>query len=173
MKFSRRSGKNVSSKRGILLIESAMSLSILTILGLVLLKLSLSALQPRQWTIMQTLTDAYMDREQAWAQRIPFDMIVNSALAPVGQPIWPISPASQVLNGANSAIIGRLPNQIGGAAGNIIRADVVRTSRLLPTAIAGNPAGMQVYQLQSVMTYTVVNQPGSSYVKSRTVIRSE
>ena len=36
-----------------------MALSMLTVLGLVLLKLSLNILHPRQWILQQTVTDAY------------------------------------------------------------------------------------------------------------------
>jgi hypothetical protein len=172
MKFTRPFGKSASQHRGFLLLESAMSLSILTVLSLVLLRLSLNALQPRQWTMIQTLTDAYMDREQAWAQRIPFDMIAAPATAPVGQPTWPPGPAPAAA--IPNVVIGRLPNTAVGVPGRNITANVARTSRaILAPGAASNTAGMTVYQLQSVMTYSVPNQPGSTYVKARTVIRSE
>lgn len=148
------------------MVEAMMALSLLVVLGLVLLKLSLNILHPRQWALQQTVTDAYMTYERATAERIPFDILV----AP-GSP-WPLSP-----NTATAAVtVGRLP---GPGQGTPITGTVTRT--LIPdpgnyptaggtgTAIT-NPAAMQVYQVQSVLTYRIGNR---TYAKSRTVVRSQ
>jgi hypothetical protein len=168
LRFSERKHKATSSRKGgFLLIESTVSLSILTILSLALLKLSINVLHPRQWTMIQTLSDSYMDRERAWAQRIPFGYILLPAAAPGTQPVWPLLPATSVVN---PVVLGNLPNQLNGAAGNQISGIVVRTCEEI-TPVAGNVTGMSVFRLQSVLTYNV---PGKgTYIKSRTVIRSQ
>lgn len=138
-----------------------MALSILTALGLILLKLSLNALSPRQWTLQQAITDAHMSYEGAWAERIPFETLSGS-----GSP-WPQYPSQS----SSQVEMGKLP---GGRA---ITATVIRTrmadSNNLP-AFGGtgtsttNPSGMVVWKVMSIARYQV---GGRTYVKSRTVIR--
>ncbi len=65
-----------SLRGGFVLIEAMISLSILTVLGLVLLKLSLNILSPRQWMLRQTVSDAYMTYERSFAERIPFENLL-------------------------------------------------------------------------------------------------
>jgi hypothetical protein len=159
--MSRR--KPRSHHSGMLLAETSLSLGILTVLGLVLLKLSLNILSPRQWTLQQTLSDAYMTYERAYAQRIPFDELVSHH-SPF--PVYP-SNATEVVE------IGKLP---GGA---VVMGTVHRTR--LPSATnfpldggtgtaADNPAAMKVWKVQSVLSYQVGER---QYAKSRTVIRTQ
>lgn len=143
-----------------------MALSLLTVLGLVLLKLSLNILHPRQWALQQAVTDAYMTYERATAERIPFDVLVAT-----GSP-WPLSPSTA----SQAVTVGRLP---GPNQGTPIMGTVTRT--LIPdpgnyptaggsgTAFS-NPSAMQVYQVQSVLTYRIGNR---TYAKSRTVVRAQ
>lgn len=145
------------------MLEAMMGLAILTVLGLCLLKLSLNVLHPRQWILQQTVTDAYMTYERAYAERIPFENLL-AADSP-----WPAYPAtsSTVLE------MGKLPG------GKLITGTVVRT-RVPDTGnypidggtgtLATNPAGMKVWKAQSVVTYKVGNR---TYAKSRTVLRSQ
>jgi len=147
-----------------LLVESMLALSILTVLGLVLLKLSLNILHPRQMVLQQVLTDAYLTCERASAERIPFDSLLadNSP--------WPEFPTTST----TQEEIGRLPGD------RPIYGTVTRTR--LPDAdnfpIDGgsgspdttNPAAMRIWKVQSVITYTV---GGRNYAKSRTVLRSQ
>ena len=81
------------------LMEAMVALSILTVLGLVLLKLSLNILHPRQWVLQQTLTDAYMTYERAYAERIPFENLL------AGNSPWPAFPTTTT----TVVEIGRLP----------------------------------------------------------------
>lgn len=138
-----------------------MAMSILTALGLILLKLSLNALAPRQWTLQQAITDAHMSFEGAWAQRIPFENLV------AGNSPWPQYP-----NKSETQVeMGKLPG------GRPINGTVVRTrmpdSNNLP-AFGGsgtattNPSGMVVWRVMSIARYQV---GARTYVKSRTVIR--
>ena len=145
------------------MVEAMMSLSILTVLGLVLLKLSLNMLNPRQWTLQQTVTDAYMTYERAYAERIPFENLLASDSP------WPAYPITT----ATAVEVGRLPGGIP------ITGTVTRTR--LPDAenypsdggtgtVASNPAAMKVWKAQSILTYQI---GGRNYAKSRTVLRSQ
>lgn len=145
------------------LIESMVALSILTVLGLVLLKLSLNILHPRQWILRQTLVDAYLTYERAYAERIPYENLVD------GNSPWPVFPTTT----ATLVEIGRLPGD------RPVTATVTRT-RIADTAnypidggtgtTAINPAAMKVWKAQSVITYTI---GARTYAKSRTVLRSQ
>lgn len=147
------------------------SLSILTVIGLVLLKLSMNILAPRQWIMQQTLADAYMSLERSTAERIPFATLTG-ATSP-----WP-NFANGGIAVTNNVTIGALPDRT--AAGNPVIGTVTRTrfadtnnlaanGGLVGTA-ATNPASMNIWQVQSVLTFKV---GANQYVKSRTVIRSE
>lgn len=155
--------KKGSMRRGMILVEAMMSLAILTVIGLTLLKLSLNILYPRQWVLNQTVTEAYLSYERAYAERIPFDTLVSS-----NSP-WPAYPMTTT----TTAEIGRLPG------GKPIIGTVVRTR--IPDAanypidggsgtLANNPAAMKVWKVQSVLTYKVGDR---DYAKSRTVLRSQ
>ena len=146
-----------------ILVESALALSILTVLAITLLKLSLNILQPRQWVLQQVVSDAYMTYERAYAERIPFGDLL-AADSP-----WPTYPATT----ATTVQVGRLPG------GKYITGTVTRTRFADPgnlTADGGsgtvttNPAAMKIWKAQSVLTYTI---GGLTYAKSRTVMRSQ
>lgn len=133
-------------------------------LSLIFFKLAINITAPRQWTLKQTVTDAYLTYEKALAQRLPFGDLV-AADSP-----WPAYPASA----EETVTLGSLPG------GNEIEGRVVRT-RMPDTEInypvnggegtvETNPAGMEVWRFQSLLVYEV---GGRSYVKTRTVVRSQ
>ena len=146
-----------------LLVEAGISLSILTLVGLVLLKLSLNILQPRQWGLQQTLTDAYLTYERAYAERIPFEDLTAS-----GSP-WPQFPATST----TSVEIGRLPGD-RPVYGTVTRTRVADTGNYPidggSGTLATNPAAMKVWKVQSVVTYKIGSR---NYAKSRTVLRAQ
>jgi len=140
-----------------------MGLSLLTVIGLVLLKLSLNILHPRQWILQQTVSDAYLTYERAYAERIPFESLLAN-----NSP-WPASPATTT----TVIEMGRLP---GGTpvTGTVVRTRVPDSGNYPVDGgsgtVATNPAGMKIWRAQSVVTYKV---GGRSYAKSRTVLRSQ
>jgi len=151
------------SRGGMVLLEATLALSLLTVLGLGLLKLSLGVLHPRQWTLQQVLTDGYLTYERAYAQRVPFDTITS------GTSPWPIHPATS----STQVEVGRLPG------GRPLIATVIRTRMPDPGnypvdggtgTVVNNPAAMKIWRLQSVLTYQI---SGRNYAKSRTVVRSQ
>jgi hypothetical protein len=146
---------------GTVLIEATMTLMALSILGLIMFKMALNITAPRQWTLQQTISDAYMTYEKAYAQRISFEDLTASDSP------WPVFPAK----GEEQVEIGRLP---GGRAltGTVVRTRFADKNNL-PThggegTEASNPGGMQVWKVQSIVRYQI---GGREYVKTRTVIR--
>ena len=145
------------------MMEAAYALSFLTALSLVLLKLSINITAPRQWTLQQTVTDAYLTYEKALAQRLPFaDLLADESP-------WPAYPEKSDVVVA----LGKLP---GGASieGRVIRTRVPDKDNFPVDGgkgtTADNPAGMKVWNFQSLLVYEI---GGRDYVKSRTVVRSQ
>lgn len=140
-----------------------MTMTFLGGLGLILLKLALNITAPRQWTLQQTVTDAYITYEKAYAQRMPFAQLLGEDSP------WPEYPEKS----EEGVELGKLPG------GRPILGTVIRTR--FPDAnnypidggsgdTASNPAGMKVWKFQSLLVYNV---GGQQYVKTRTVIRSQ
>jgi len=150
-------------KAGNILIEAGLSLGLLTFIGLMLLKMSLNILTPRQWGLQQTVTDAYMTYERALAERIPFEDLLAS-----GSP-WPAYSAVST----QSVEFGRLPGN-RPISGTITRTRVPSGNNFPIDGGTGtaatNPAAMQVWKVQSIATYTIGNR---NYAKSRTILRSQ
>jgi len=140
-----------------------MSLSILSLIGLVMLNLSLNILQPRQWALQQALSDAYVTYERAYAERLPF-AILTSATSP-----WPAYPATS----SATVELGRLTGGVP-VTGTVLRTRLADDNNYPLDGGNGtlttNPASMKVWKVQSVLTYQI---GGRSYAKSRTVIRSQ
>jgi type II secretory pathway pseudopilin PulG len=150
-------------RSGFVLVEATVCLSILAVLGILLLKLSLNVLSPRQWALQQALSDAYLTFERAFAERVPFDELTS-----VDSP-WPAHP----LLATQNVEIGRLPG------GRVVTGTITRTRLADPEnypvdggtgTTATNPAAMKVWRVQSVLRYEI---GGRTYLKSRTVIRSQ
>lgn len=146
-----------------MLLEATYALTFLTGLSLILLKLAINITAPRQWTLQQTVTDAYLTYEKALAQRLSFsDLLADTSP-------WPAYPASS----EETVELGRLP---GGATveGRVIRTRIPDPDNFPADGgtgtIADNPAGMKVWNFQSLLVYEI---GGREYVKSRTVVRSQ
>ncbi|MEI6656199.1 MAG: hypothetical protein WCP45_15655 [Verrucomicrobiota bacterium] len=160
---SRPHRKSRSRHRGFVLVEATLALSLLTLIGLVMLKLSLNILSPRQWVLQQVLTDAYVTYERAYAERVSFQTLTSSNSP---WPLYPTISSSQVN-------VGALP---GGTlvTGTVRRTRMADSNNLPLDSGSGttttNPASMKVWKVQSVLTYKVGDR---TYAKSRTVIRSQ
>ena len=161
---SRQRRKRGSRGRGYALVEATVALSVLAVIGLLMLQISLNILSPRQSVLQQTLTDAFLTYERAYAERVPFATLTAAADSP-----WPTYPTVST----TTVEIGRLP---GGA---VVNGTVTRTRMPDPNNFAAdggagtpvtNPASLKTWRVQSVLTYQV---GGRSYAKSRTVIRSQ
>lgn len=150
-------------RRGSILLEAVAALVLLTVAGLILLKGSLNVLAPRQWSLVQNITDSHMTFEKAYAERIPFAELTASDSP------WPAYPTKD----SSAVVFGTLPG------GRNISGTVIRTrfpdSNNLPAyggtgTLTTNPAEMQVWKLQTLVLYKIA---GRDYVKNRTIIRSQ
>lgn len=156
-------GQRYNTKRqaGGALIEISIAYAALVIVGLLGLKAAINLSSSQAWTVRQAMTDAYMTREVAVAQRVPFDEIVASGSA------WPRFPTVST----SEVVIGRLP---GGAE---VTATIHRTRVPDPNnrpAAGGsgnatsNPANTEAWRLQSILSYDILDR---TYVKTRTILR--
>ena len=158
-----RSGRSIRRKKGSVLLEATYAMTFLTGLSLILLKLSINVTAPRQWTLQQTVSDAYLTYEKAWAQRLPFADLLS-----VDSP-WPEYPAKSEVE----VELGKLP---GGRpiSGTVIRTRIPDPNNFPVDGGTGdttsNPSGMRVFNFQSLLVYSVGER---KYVKSRTVVRSQ
>lgn len=140
-----------------------MAMSLLSVVGLILLKLSLNVVHPRQYSLQQVLSDSYLTHERSVAERIPFESLMESDSP------WPAYPdvAEEVVE------IGKMPG------GMPVTATVIRTriadAENYPLdggtgTVAVNPAAMKIWRVQSVLRYEIADR---TYVKSRTVVRAQ
>lgn len=158
-----RSIRRGAFQRGFALVEATIALSLLTVVGLILLQLSLNVIQPRQYALHQVLSDSYLTFERSMADRVPFETLTSDASP------WPLFPAIQTA----TVEIGRLPG------GRPVSATVTRTrfadAQNIPAdggvgTPATNPASMKIWKVQSVLRYEIA---GRDYVKSRTFVRAQ
>ena len=146
-----------------MILELTLALGLLSAIGLTVFKGTLDLMAPRQWTIYQNVTDAYLTYEEAYAQRISFEDM-KAANSP-----WPIYPTKA----STEVEIGKFP---GGSSitATVIRTRVADANNLSSAGGNGttttNPSEMESWQLQSHLIYTIA---GKEYVKSRTTVRSQ
>ena len=163
LKFSSTPRSSPPLKRGSVLIEAIIALTLLLVVSLVILKGTMNILAPRQWTMVQNVSDAYLSYEKAYAQRIPFDTLTDASSP------WPVYPAKS----EGPVTLGTLP---GGRTltGNVIRTRTPDANNLPAfggdATTATNPAEMQTWILHSHITYMI---SGREYVKSRTIVRTQ
>lgn len=182
-------------RRGSFLLESAISLFLLVSISVVLLNSSFNILKPRNWTMKQNLVDAFLSQDVALANRIDFETIATGGTVNVLVPGEAATRATGWGNGAAAAAaianattqtnvtMGLLPSFTAGGAGRPYTATVHRVR--IP--LQGNAAvadfapangasltladlGIRAYKLETHVEYTL---GGNTYVKSRTVIRSQ
>jgi hypothetical protein len=140
-----------------------MAMSVLSVVGLLLLKLSLNVIHPRQYSLQQVLSDSYLTFERAHAERIPFESLVA-----VDSP-WPAYPAVAT----EDVEIGKMP---GGApvTGTVIRTRIADAENYPIDGGTGtvniNPAAMKVWRVQSILRFKIADR---TYVKSRTLVRAQ
>lgn len=146
-----------------MLVETVVALVILTIVSLALFKGAMNTLAPRQWSLTQNISDAYLTYEKAYAERIPFDELTATASP------WPVYPNKAEL----TVTIGTLPG------GRTLTGKVIRTrkpdSNNLPAAggsgtATTNPSEMQTWTVQSLLIYELHDR---EYVKTRSIVRTQ
>lgn len=132
---SHRLDKAFASKRlgegGFSLVEMTISLFLLISIAVFGLQTMISGWMMQNWSIMQSMTDAYAGIETAYAQRWTFANIPTSNR-------WPVYPASS----STVVTIGKTPK-------GPVNATVVRTSHQYNDALTG----AQSYMLESYVLY--------------------
>ncbi len=139
-----------------MLAEVSLAMGLAAVLALLLMKASLLALSNNQWTIMQTLTDAYLSRETALSHRVPM-VVLTAANSP-----WPDLNSSDPPRSEQTVSLGRIAGGLNMNA-TLIRFRIDETPDV-------NADGISVWRLHSVLSYTVA---GQRYVKSRATLRMQ
>jgi len=141
-------------KGGWSLVELTVTLCLLVGIALFGMKTMASAFMLQNWSIAQSMTDAYAGIETAYAQRYVFANIANP---PVNSPLpWGAYPASVTTNGVT---IGRTPS-------GPVAATVIRTYHTYTDPVTGALS----YLLES---YIVYKNRQRTYCKVSKVYRSE
>lgn len=139
---------------GSLLIEVSAAMALTAALALIIMRASLLAVSGNQWTIMQTLTDAYLSHEIALSNRIPVAELIGP------QSTWPEFTSEPVP--AQIVTLGRL------AGGQIVEGSLkrFRTSE----SEFNSETQIKAWRLHSVLSYNIGSR---EYVKSRSTLRLE
>ena len=106
-----------------MIVELTLALALLSAIGITVFKSSLDLMAPRQWTIYQNISDAYISYEQAYAERVSFEVMTS------GSSPWPVYPSRTTTD----VEIGKFP---GGAA---IMATVIRRGAFHAAPLAHRP----------------------------------
>lgn len=141
------------SRKGSLLIEVSLALGLTVMLALELMRASMLALSGNQWSIMQTLTDAYLTRETALANRMAFADVTSA------NSVWPDLTEVDTLEG-ETVTLGKLPGGVPVTA-HLKRC---RTAEVMQN----NDLPMTIWKLHSVLTYNIGEK---EYTKSRSILR--
>ena len=133
---------------GVSLVELSISLFLVMSIAIFGLQTMMSAWLTQNWSIMQSMTDAYAGIETAYAQRWTFANIPTSNR-------WPVYPASS----STTVTIGQTPK-------GPVNANVVRTRHEFTDQLTG----AQSYMLESYVSYKDYQR---QYCKVSKVYRSE
>ncbi len=137
--------------------EVTVALGLTVFLALLVMKGSLLALSGNQWTVMQTLSDAYMTRETALSNRIPMSDLTASPS------LWPDQASDNPPTTVQTVTLGILPS------GSVVQAQLTRF-RTNETPATNTDISLVVLRLYSVLSFQAGEK---SYVKTRSTLRSQ
>lgn len=141
--------------RGSMLLEATLAMGFAAALALVMMKASLIGLTSNQWSVMQTLTDAYLTKETALANRIPLaDLTAESSQ-------WPDPTVNTPQRNEMTVSLGKL------AGGTAVTGTLTRF-RTDETQQDDAATASSVYRLYSILTYRIGDK---DYFKSRSTLR--
>lgn len=144
------------AQRGIMLLEVTVALGLTIFVALIMMKGSLLAVSGNQWTILQTLSDAYLTRETALSNRVPMADLTGPDSG------WPDASALDPAYSIQTVTLGTLPG------GRTVSGQLTRF-RLSETQVENTDTTVSVWRLHSVLSYTVGEH---QYVKSRSTLRT-
>lgn len=137
--------------------EVSVALGLTVFLALMLMRGSLLAISGNQWIVYQTLSDAYLTRETALANRIPMSELTASTS------LWPDQNKDNPPFSAQTVTLGVLPS------GKTVQAQITRF-RTNETPSDTVDLTMNVWRVHSVLTFAVGE---STYAKTRTTLRTQ
>jgi hypothetical protein len=141
------------SQRGSLLLEVSVAMGVAAFVALLVMKASLLAISNTGWTVMQTMSDAYLSRETALSNRVPVADLTGPGS------LWPdVSAPAQT-----AVTLGKL------AGGKVVSGTLTRF-RVDETPPGETDTTLAVWRLHSVLTYRIGDE---DYVKSRTTLRMQ
>lgn len=145
-----------------MLIELSLAVTLLLFVSLWVFRTNLQTIRPRNWAMVQAISDAYMTEHLARAESIDFNELLG------GTSPWPLFPDTN----STSVTIGSLPNG-STITGNLVQTRQPADNNLATAGGMGdtttNPARIESWLVQSHLTYTV---GGRDYVKSRSTVRT-
>ncbi|TDU70897.1 hypothetical protein EI77_02015 [Prosthecobacter fusiformis] len=139
---------------GSLIIEVSVAMGLTTMLALVLMRASMLAISGNQWAIMQTLTDAYLTRETALANRIPFADVASDASS------WPAQSSEGLVVNEQTVTLGRQ------AGGQVVQG-VLKRFRTAE-AVEDSELSQAMWRLHSILVYNIGDE---QYTKTRSILR--
>lgn len=176
---SRHHAPHPRIRSGSMLIEMTVALGLLTAIGLILLKGSIDMMAPRNWIIVQNMADSFLTYEEAYARRVSFDEFTDDETSDWAKfdPLTPEAPNDAYVDDVE---IGKIPGESDPENrtvwGELTRIRIADTDNIpsasntnYATNLQNNPAKMETWKLQSILTYTI---GGKEYVKTRTVVRT-
>jgi hypothetical protein len=149
------------------LVELTVTLFLLMAIALFGLKTMVAGFLLQNWSIAQSMTDAYAGIETANAERYVFADIVNGpSNGTAGTPRWGVYPAGNTVTGVP---IGYWPSLLAvptSATATAVTATVVRTYQQVPDPVTGANS----YLLES---YVVYQNGQQKYCKVSKVFRNQ
>lgn len=151
-----------------MLVELSLAVTLLLFISLWAFRTNLQTIRPRNWAMVQAISDAYMTGPLAAAEAIDFNELLSSTSD------WPTYPNSQTTN----VTIGSLPLGDAAAGVRVITGVLIQTKRPAPNnlpsaggtgTVTTNPAQVESWLVQSHLTYSV---GGRDYIKSRSTVRT-
>ena len=144
-------------RKGSVILEASIGLAFASVLTLLLLKGSMVSLSSNQWTILQTLTDAYLTKETALANRVPLEDVL------VAGSQWPNPTTDLPPHNVMTVTLGKM------AGGIVVQGQLTRY-HTNETQSDDASTSSNVYRLYSVLSYRV---NGKDYYKTRSTVRMQ
>jgi len=143
------------------MLEITLAITLLLFASLFVLQTNLQTIRPRNWAMVQALTDAYMTEHLAYAEAIDFTLLTSSVTTADAQAT--ITATLPILGNATGIPITGILRQTRNPSPINLPAN--------PTAaeLALNPAQIESWILESHLEYRIGNR---TYVKSRSTVRT-